>query len=74
MHATAVPVAEPSVSVREVPDSEALALLLDLMADEPAEVPRPAGLPHHRWATRVQDLSRRASSWGAGPQGAWRAW
>ncbi|MDK3255599.1 hypothetical protein [Blastococcus capsensis] len=70
MHATA----EPSASLRDVPDSEALALLLDLMADEPAQTPRSAGLPRHRWATRVLDLSRRASSWGAGPLGAWRAW
>lgn len=73
MHDTAVSVVEPSVSVRELPDSEAMSLLLDLMADEPAQPPRP-DLPRHRWATRVQDLSRRASSWGAGPQGAWRAW
>ena len=74
MRPTRVAVPEPSASVRDVPDSEALALLLDLMVDEPVEAPRPSGLPTHRWATRVQEMSRRASSWGAGPQGAWRAW
>ena len=74
MHATAVPVPEPSVSAREVPDDEALALLLDLMDEEPGAVPRPDIPPAPRWADRALDLSRRASSWGAGPQGAWRAW
>ncbi|MGY2083669.1 hypothetical protein [Blastococcus sp. SYSU DS0539] len=74
MHATAVPPYEPSTSVREVPDGEALALLLDLMVDEEVAVPASAGMPGPGWSARVQELSRRASSWGAGPQGAWRAW
>ena len=71
MHPTLALARASSVPVRQVPDSEALALLRDLMADEPAPAPR---LPSHRWSTRVQELSSRASSWGAGPQGAWRAW
>ena len=72
MHVTAVP--QPTVPAREVPDDEALALLLDLMDEEPAEDPQPDVPPVWRWADRALELSRRASSWGAGPQGAWRAW
>ncbi|WP_347058194.1 hypothetical protein ABC795_16160 [Blastococcus sp. HT6-30] len=74
MHVTAVPLHQPSTSAREVPDGEALALLLDLMVDEPAAVPATPGTPGPRWAARVQEWSRRASAWGEGPQGAWRAW
>ena len=72
MHTTAVP--EPSAPAREVPDDGALALLLDLMDEEPGDEPRPDVLPTARWAGRAVQLSRRASSWGEGPQGAWRAW
>jgi hypothetical protein len=71
VRATAVP--EPSASVREVPDSEALALLLDLMLEEPVMAPRRPGRSGHRWVTRVQELSR-ASYWSARPQEARRAW
>ncbi|TYP87851.1 hypothetical protein [Blastococcus xanthinilyticus] len=74
MHPTAALVGASAVPARQVPDSEALALLLDLMTDEPAPAPAPGRLPSHRWASRVQELSARASSWGEGPQGAWRAW
>lgn len=74
MHATALPLHQPSASAPEVPDGEALALLLDLMVDEPAAVPAAAGTPRPGWAARIQEWSRRAASWGAGPQGAWRAW
>ena len=74
MHTTAVPVPGASVPAREVPDDEALALLLDLMAEDPGDVPRPELPASARWAGRAVELSRRASSWGAGPQGAWRAW
>ncbi|WP_346620325.1 hypothetical protein [Blastococcus montanus] len=74
MHATAVPVHHPSTHLDDELDGDGLALLLDLMADEPVAPPRPAGPPSPPWTTRVQELSRWASSWGAGPQGAWRAW
>ncbi|MGY2064367.1 hypothetical protein [Blastococcus sp. SYSU DS0619] len=74
MHATALPLHEPFPSAREVPDGEALALLLDLMVEEPATGAATAGTPDPGWAARVQEWSRRASSWGEGPQGAWRAW
>lgn len=74
MHAIAPPLHQPSASTPEVPDGEALALLLDLMVDEPDAVLPVAGTPGPGMAARVQEWSRRAASWGAGPQGAWRAW
>lgn len=74
MHATALPLHLPSAAAPEVPDGEALALLLDLMVDEPVAVPAIAGAPGPGMSARVQEWSRRAAFWGAGPQGAWRAW
>jgi hypothetical protein len=75
----AVPVSRSSIHAPQVSTGEGLNLagLLDLLAAErPAQAsPRRssrspgAGLREgmHRWV-------RRAAAWGAGPQGAWRAW
>ena len=58
------------------PTDDGLALLLDLFALEPAEEPqrRPADRSRIGTRARVQDWTRRAALWGAGPQGALRAW
>ena len=62
----------------QLPADDGLGLLLDLFAFELAlEAPAPwppadgsrAGL-----RARLQGWCRRAALWGAGPQGAWRAW
>jgi hypothetical protein len=55
---------------------DGLALLSDLFALEPAEEPRRRPVGRHRASSRarLQDWMRRAALWGAGPQGAWRAW
>ncbi|MGY1721554.1 hypothetical protein [Blastococcus sp. SYSU DS0533] len=73
MHATASPVRKPSSPAPEGAD-EGLALLRELMVDEPAAAPPAPRSPHPGWAARVQDWTHRASAWGEGPQGAWRAW
>ncbi len=53
-----------------------LALLLDLFALESGAEPAPraADRPRPGARARLQDWVRRAALWGAGPQGAWRAW
>ena len=58
------------------PTDDGLALLLDLFALEPAEEPQRRPTDRSRIGTRarVRDWTRRAALWGAGPQGAWRAW
>jgi hypothetical protein len=68
-----------SIEAGEIPADDGLGLLLDLFALEPhGEAPaswrRPAG--RHRPGPRawLQEWLRRAAHWGAGPQGAWRAW
>jgi hypothetical protein len=57
---------------------DGLALLLDLFALTPAEDPasrrRPAGRHRAGPRARLHGWMRRAALWGAGPQGAWRAW
>jgi hypothetical protein len=56
---------------------DGLTLLLDLFAlESPAEVPRRGPVGRHRAGprARLHDWTRRAALWGAGPQGAWRAW
>ncbi len=60
----------------QIPADDGLALLLDLFALEPAEEPahRPAGRHRATPRARLRDWTRRAALWGAGPQGAWRAW
>ena len=62
----------PSPSTERLPADDGIALLLDLMEHEPTPSAPPAGGPG--WVARAQDWSQRAASWGAGPQGAWRAW
>lgn len=66
----------PSIEAGDTPADDGLALLLDLFALEPVEEPvrRPAG--RHRAAPRARlaEWTRRAALWGAGPEGAWRAW
>ncbi len=65
-----------STQAGDAPADDGLTLLLDLLALEPAE--EPVRLPSARHRTtpraRLQDWTRRAALWGAGPQGAWRAW
>ena len=58
------------------PADDGLALLLDLFALEPAVAPQRRPAARHRAGARarVQVWIRRAALWGAGPQGAWRAW
>ncbi|MGY1823852.1 hypothetical protein [Geodermatophilus sp. SYSU D00079] len=68
----------PSTAERSTAD-DGLSLLMDMFASEPPAGAEPSA-PHERGARRaalraqVQDLVRRAADWGAGPQGAWRAW
>lgn len=73
MHATASPVRKPSAHAPEGTD-EGLALLSELMVDEPTAAPPALRPPHPGWTARVQEWAHRASAWGEGPQGAWRAW
>ena len=65
-----------STQAEDTPADDGLALLLDLFALEPAEEParRPAGRHRATPRERLRDWTRRAALWGAGPQGAWRAW
>lgn len=56
---------------------EGLSLLLDLYAATPSTddlAPPPAGFYRAELRARVHGWVRRAAHWGAGPQGAWRAW
>ena len=56
---------------------DGLTLLLDLFAlESPTEAPRRRPAGRHRAGPRAQlhGWIRRAALWGAGPQGAWRAW
>ena len=79
MNAPPAPAARSSSAVLPLPADEdlGLAALLDLFAPEgAAAVParssfRADGLRLRAW---VQQAVRRASAWGAGPGGAWRAW
>jgi hypothetical protein len=56
--------------------ADGLALLLDLFALESGAEPAPGAADRSRPGARarLQDWVRRAALWGAGPQGAWRAW
>ena len=66
-----------SIESEEIPADDGLTLLLDLFALEfPAEAPSRRPAVGHRAGLRaqVQEWMRRAANWGAGPQGAWRAW
>jgi hypothetical protein len=60
----------------DLPAGNGLALLLDLFALESGAQPAPraADRPRPGARARLQDWVRRAALWGAGPQGAWRAW
>ena len=81
MSAPAAPTTRPSPDVLDVPaDGElSLAELLDLLAlERPGEAPVPGRRPAGGYLTGLRGLVRewvrRAAGWGAGPQGAWRAW
>lgn len=65
-----------STQAADTPADDGLALLLDLFALDPAEEPArgPAGRHRATPRARLRDWTRRAALWGAGPQGAWRAW
>jgi hypothetical protein len=65
-----------STQAADTPADDGLALLLDLFALEPAEEPARRPVSRHRATprARLRDWTRRAALWGAGPQGAWRAW
>ena len=65
-----------SIQAQDTPADDGLALLLDLFALEPAEEPARLSVGRHRVTlrARLRDWTRRAALWGAGPQGAWRAW
>ncbi|TFV53398.1 hypothetical protein [Blastococcus sp. TF02A-35] len=69
MNAPAHPALTPVPSAG-LPD-EGLALVLELMAYEPAA---PAPAADGGLIGRAQDWAQRAASWGEGPRGAWRAW
>ncbi|MGY1633047.1 hypothetical protein ACI784_15200 [Geodermatophilus sp. SYSU D01186] len=61
------------------PADDGLTLLMDMLVSEPPAGPR-VHVPHVRGARRaalraqLEDWVQRAANWGAGPQGAWRAW
>ena len=63
-------------AAEDLPADDGLALLLDLFALEPGAEPAARAADRQRPGTRarLQDWVRRAALWGAGPQGAWRAW
>jgi hypothetical protein len=65
-----------SIGAGHIPADDGLALLLDLFALESAGEPAPRAADRHRPGVRaqLQDWMRRAALWGAGPEGAWRAW
>jgi hypothetical protein len=69
----------PSTGTGHNPADDGLGLLLDLFGLElPAEAPapwrRPAVRQRAALRARMREWQRRAALWGAGPQGAWRAW
>lgn len=67
----------PPPAAPRTPADDGLGLLLDLFAAPfPAEVPvlRRADRQRIELRARGQEWLRRAANWGAGPQGAWRAW
>ena len=70
----------PSPSVAPLPADEELGLaeLLDLFTSEDVAVApsarRPLSWDGFRLRARAQRWMRRATEWGAGPGGAWRAW
>ncbi|WP_100500730.1 hypothetical protein [Geodermatophilus chilensis] len=65
-----------SIEAEDTPADDGLALLLDLFALEPVAEPerRPAGRHRATPRARLQDWTRRAALWGAGPGGVRRAW
>jgi hypothetical protein len=70
-------IARTPIEAEEIPADHGLSLLLDLFAlESSAEEPRRRPVGRHRAGprARVRDWTRRAALWGAGPQGAWRAW
>ena len=79
MNAPPAPATRSSSAVLTLPGDEDLGLaeLLDLFAPEGAAA-APAGSSFRADATRlwswVRQGVRRATAWGAGPGGAWRAW
>jgi hypothetical protein len=80
--APAVLVPHLPTSAEQPPADDGLTLLMDMFRSEPPAGPRPhvPHVPHVRGSRRaalraqVQDWVQRAANWGAGPQGAWRAW
>jgi hypothetical protein len=57
------------------PPDEGLGLLMHLFDTAPAALAPPADARSPiDLAARVRGWVRRAAAWGAGPQGAWRAW
>lgn len=72
-------VAERSSSSIEPDEELSLLALLDLCwLEEPAEAPaverRPVDVSWDGLRTWARMLARRATEWGAGPRGSWRAW
>lgn len=64
-----------SLTRAPIATDEGMTLLQDLFTNEPAaRTPRPAGWYRAEFRGRVQEWMRRAALWGAGPDGAWRAW
>src|SRR3954464_96648 len=75
--ALAIPVPRSSASDEApCPDGElSLAELLDLVGTaESVAADRPAARERNPLRARLREWVRRAAGWGAGPQGAWRAW
>jgi hypothetical protein len=75
--ALAIPVPRPSASDQApCPDGElSLVELLDLVGTaESVAADRPAARERTPLRARLREWVRRAAGWGAGPQGAWRAW
>lgn len=76
MSAPTVTTTRTSSAAGHMPADDGLTLLLDLFVLAPTEEPRRRPAPRHRAGprARLQYWTRRAALWGAGPQGAWRAW
>jgi hypothetical protein len=77
--APSVPLIRSSIEADQNSADEGLSLLLDLLALEPSagESPSPRRLVGSHRAelrARMQGWVQLAAGWGAGPQGAWRAW
>ena len=75
--------APPPPRLVEGDEQTGLTALLDLFSAEEPAVGTPASVPDPRPSLRASGAravawtrasSQRAASWGAGPQGAWRAW